>query len=153
MAFAPLAEELRRAGRLAEAVQICRAGLALHPEYATGRATLGRALLDQNELDAALAELEAVLAAAPQHLAALKGVAEIHARRGASVEALATYRRAHELAREDVELARAIAATEDRLATGRAGVGATADAGPRVLLVRRLEQFLDKVLADRTRRA
>lgn len=153
MAFAPLAEELRRAGRLAEAVQTCRAGLALHPEYATGRATLGRALLDQNELDAALTELDAVLVAAPEHLAALKGVAEIHARRGASVEALATYRRAHELAREDVELARAIAEIENSLAPAQAAVATTEDAGPAAGVVRRLEQFLDKVLADRSRRA
>jgi len=153
LAFAPLAEELRRAGRLDEAVQTCRAGLALHPEYATGRAILGRALLDQNQLDAALSELDAVLVAAPEHLAALKGVAEIHARRGAAVEALATYRRAHELAREDADLARAIADIEDSLAPANATEVTTPDAGPAAVVVRRLEQFLGKVLADRSRRA
>ena len=49
-AFAPLAEELRRAGRLPEAIRTCRTGLTIHAEYATARATLGRALLDQGEL-------------------------------------------------------------------------------------------------------
>jgi tetratricopeptide (TPR) repeat protein len=153
LAFAPLAEELRRAGRLPEAVQTCRTGLSIHPEYATARATLGRALLDQGELDAALAELTTVLAAAPEHLAALKGIAEIHARRGNSAEALATYRRAQLLAREDVELGRAISALEEALAPIQPV--AAPDGGPdgeAAVVVRRLEQFLERVVADRARR-
>ena len=112
LSFAPLAEELRRAGQLADAVATCRAGLKRHPEYVTARATLGRALLDQGDLDAALGELTTVLQAAPEHLAALKGVAEIHVERGEIVAALASYRRAFDLAREDHDLARAIAALE-----------------------------------------
>jgi tetratricopeptide (TPR) repeat protein len=82
LAFAPLAEELRRAGRAREAVSVCRSGLAIHPEYLSARATLGRALLDLGQLDDAFVELTAVLAAAPDHLSALKGVAEIRRRRG-----------------------------------------------------------------------
>lgn len=153
LAFAPLAEELRRAGRLGEAVQTCRTGLSRHPEYATARATLGRALLDQGELDAALAELRAVLAAAPEHLAAIKGIAEVHARRGEDADALATYRRAQLLAREDRELARAIAALEHTLApTGLAAATASENDGQTAVVVRRLEQFLDRILADRARR-
>jgi tetratricopeptide (TPR) repeat protein len=124
LAFAPLAEELRRAGRLDEAVQICRAGLALHPEYTTARATLGRALIDKGDLDAALTELSAVLAAAPDHLSALKGVAEIHARRGEPIEPFQA------------------PATPPSAGTD----------GPAAVVVRRLELFLDRVLADRARR-
>ena len=154
LAFAQLAEELRRAGRLPEAVQTCRTGLSIHPEYATARATLGRALLDQGELDAALAELTTVLTAAPEHLAALKGIAEIHARRGNSADALATYRRAQSLAREDAELARAIAALEAAVAPiPPAAAIASAHDGETAVMVRRLEQFLDRVVADRARRA
>jgi len=152
LAFAPLAEELRRAARLGEAVQTCRAGLTLHPEYATARATLGRALLDQGELDDALGELTTVLAAAPEHLSALKGVAEIHARRGDAIEALATYRRAQLLAREDAELARAIAALEQTLTPSHAAVSVNAPEGQSAVVVRRLEQFLDRIVADRDRR-
>jgi len=124
LAFAPLAEELRRAGRLDEAVQICRAGLARHPEYTTARATLGRALIDHGDLDAALVELSVVLAAAPDHLSALKGVAEIHARRGEPLEVLHT----------------------------PVTPAAAGDDGWAALVVRRLELFLDRVLADRARR-
>jgi tetratricopeptide (TPR) repeat protein len=153
LAFAPLAEELRRAGRLGEAVQTCRAGLALHTEYATARATLGRALLDQGALDDALAELTTVLAAAPEHLAALKGIAEIHARRGEDADALVTYRRAQALAREDAELARAITSLEQKLAPGGPAplIGTDTD-GQSAVVVRRLEHFLERVLADRARR-
>jgi predicted Zn-dependent protease len=77
LVFAPLAEELRRAGRVQEAIRVCRTGLAIHPEYLSARATLGRALLDLGQLDDAHAELSAVLAAAPEHLSAIRGIAEI----------------------------------------------------------------------------
>jgi tetratricopeptide (TPR) repeat protein len=93
LAFAPLAEELRRAGRAREAVSVCRTGLAIHPEYLSARATLGRALLDLGQLDDAFAELTAVLAAAPDHLSALKGVEEIRRRRGERDEVVARLER------------------------------------------------------------
>jgi tetratricopeptide (TPR) repeat protein len=146
LAFAPLAEELRRGGRLAEAIDICRKGLARHPEYLSGRATLGRALLDHGDLEASLTELAAVLAAAPDHLAALKGVAEIHARRGDTATALASYRQALALAREDPELSRAIADLEATSAPGPERPPAQPSTP-----VARLEAFLARVLAARAR--
>ena len=42
LAFAQLAEEYRRAGQFAEAVQICQTGLAIHPGYLSARVTLGK---------------------------------------------------------------------------------------------------------------
>ena len=66
IAFAQLAEEYRRAGALEEAVEVCRAGLARHAGYLSARVTLGRALLELGQLDAALEELNAVLAGAPE---------------------------------------------------------------------------------------
>jgi tetratricopeptide (TPR) repeat protein len=146
LAFAPLAEELRRAGQLAEAVATCRAGLSRHPEYVTARATLGRVLLDQGDFDAALAELTRVLQAAPEHLAALKGIAEIHAERGDVDAALVTYRRAFDLAREDLDLARTIAALEAQQPPPSASPAPTSS---RVL--DRLETFLRQILAARVR--
>src|SRR3954469_203899 len=91
IAFAQRAEEHRRAGRFEEAVEVCRAGLAIHPTYLSARVTLGRALLDLQQFDAAQQELEWVLKSAPENLAAIRGLAEIHHRRGALVEALAQY--------------------------------------------------------------
>ena len=66
IAFAQLAEECRRAGRHQEAVDVCRAGLQLHPGYLSARVTLGRALIELNDLDTALAELDHVLKSAPE---------------------------------------------------------------------------------------
>ncbi|MCC7416046.1 MAG: tetratricopeptide repeat protein [Acidobacteria bacterium] len=104
IAFAQLAEELRRAGQIDESIATCRAGLAIHPGYLSARVTLGRALIELDQLDDALAELAHVLASAPENLAAIRGVAEIHHRRGALPEALAQYRAALALARNDPDL-------------------------------------------------
>src|SRR6185503_14720837 len=116
IAFAQLAEECRRAGRFEEAVDVCRAGLDIHPGYLSARVTLGRALVELNALDDALTELEQVLKSAPENLAAIRGLAEIHHRRGSLVEALAHYRAALTLARNDPDLEQTVADLEHRLA-------------------------------------
>src|SRR3989442_8958398 len=104
IAFAQLAEELRRAGQFEESVETCRAGLAIHPGYLSARVTLGRALLELNQLEEAQGELEYVLKNAPENLAAIRGLGEIHHRRGELREALAQYRAALSLARNDPDL-------------------------------------------------
>src|SRR6185436_11887821 len=112
IAFAQLAEECRRAGRFEEAVDVCRAGLDLHPGYLSARVTLGRALVELNALDDAQTELELVLRSAPENLAAIRGLAEIHHRRGSLAEALAQYRAALALAKNDPDLQRTVADLE-----------------------------------------
>ena len=104
MAFAQLAEECRRAGDTEEAVAICRAGLPFHPEYLTARVTLGRALGELGRLDEAQAELQWVLAKAPDNLAANRAMAEIHQQRGDLTSALPYYKKALALAHYDPEL-------------------------------------------------
>jgi predicted Zn-dependent protease len=104
IAFAQLAEELRRNGDAAEAIEVCRAGLRLHPDYLSARVTLGRALLALNEPDAAQDELARVLTSAPENLAALRAIADICRRRGSLSEALSHYRAALALAHNDPEL-------------------------------------------------
>jgi len=126
LAFAPLAEELRRVGRVQEAVRVCRTGLAIHPEYLSARATLGRALFDLGQFDEALVELRAVLAEAPEHLGALRGVAEIERRLAERPSAPAPER-------------------ETEHAPGP-------DAASRVEVIAALERFLAAIVADRLRR-
>jgi tetratricopeptide (TPR) repeat protein len=84
IAFAALAEEYRRAGQLREAIETCRAGLQRHPSYLSARVTLGRALLESGDPGGAQAEFERVVRAAPENLAAIRGLAEIHRRGDAS---------------------------------------------------------------------
>ena len=86
IAFAALAEEFRRMGRHEEAIETCRAGLQRHPAYLSARVTLGRALIETGDYDAAREELETVLRSAPENLAAIRGLAQIHERLGQSTE-------------------------------------------------------------------
>lgn len=82
IAFAALAEEYRRAERYDEAIETCTAGLVRHPSYLSAHVTLGRALMEVGRLQEAQQELEFVLRLAPENLAAIRGLAEIHRRLG-----------------------------------------------------------------------
>jgi tetratricopeptide (TPR) repeat protein len=108
IAFAQLAEEYRRAGSYEEAIATCRAGLEIHPGYLSAHVTLGRALIEVDDLDAAESELMHVLRTAPENLAAIRGLAEIHHRRGNLGEALRFYEGALSLARHDPDLEQTI---------------------------------------------
>jgi len=94
IAFAALAEEFRRAGRHPEAIETCRTGLQRHPSYLSARVTLGRSLVEVGEFREAKEVLEHVLRAAPENLAAIRALAEIHERQGKSPEALDDYHEA-----------------------------------------------------------
>jgi tetratricopeptide (TPR) repeat protein len=81
IAFAALAEEYRRIGNFANAIETCLAGLKRHPSYLSAHVTLGRAFIEVERFDEAERELQFVLKAAPENLAAIRGLAEIHHRR------------------------------------------------------------------------
>jgi tetratricopeptide (TPR) repeat protein len=85
IAFAALAEEYRRAGRFEESIATCTAGLVRHPSYLSAHVTLGRALLEVGRFQDARDELEHVLRLAPENLAAIRGLAEIHQRTGQEI--------------------------------------------------------------------
>jgi tetratricopeptide (TPR) repeat protein len=86
IAFAQLAEEYRRMGEYVEAVKICRDGLQRHPGYLSAQVTLGRALVELKNFDEARTELEAVLKVAPDNLAAIRALADIHQQTGEIAE-------------------------------------------------------------------
>jgi Flp pilus assembly protein TadD len=115
IAFAQLAEECRRAGSYDEAVEVCRAGLAIHPAYVSARVTLGRALIELDRLDDAETELSLVFQSVPDNLAAIRGLAVIHRRRGDLDQALAYYRHALDLAPRDPDLERTVEALSKQI--------------------------------------
>ncbi|RPH61095.1 MAG: tetratricopeptide repeat protein [Acidobacteria bacterium] len=115
IAFAQLGEEFRRAGNFDEAISTCRTGLTRHPDYLSARVTLGRALIETNQLDPAETELNHVLSSAPDNLAALRGMADIFHRRGELPRALKFYRRALTLAQNDPELEQTVGDIERAL--------------------------------------
>jgi len=112
IAFAQLAEEYRRASMFQEAVDVCRAGLSVHPTYLSARVTLGRALVELQQFEDAQRELAQVLQSAPENLAAIRGLADVYHRQGALTEALAQYRAALAIARHDPDLEQTISDLE-----------------------------------------
>ena len=144
IAFAQLAEECRRAGHHQEAVDVCRAGLAVHPGYTSARVTLGRALLQLDRLDDAKAELQRVLAIAPDNLSAIRGLAQIHERQGFLPEALQHYRTALAHAPNDPELEQ----TVTRLTGAASGISA-GEREKAARTIAALEQWLHAIHAAR----
>jgi tetratricopeptide (TPR) repeat protein len=118
--FAQLAEELRKAGQLPEAVRVARQGLLNHPGYPSARMTLGRALLDSRELRGARAEFEAVLRSAPDNILASRYLAECLEGLGDLGSALLQYRATLRLAPGDRHVEAQIRALELRLSPGAA---------------------------------
>jgi tetratricopeptide (TPR) repeat protein len=88
LAFAPLADLYRKAGRTREAIELCQAGLARFPHYVTARLILAKAYLDEGREEAALAEVRAILAARPREAEAHRLASEIHRRAGRFAEAV-----------------------------------------------------------------
>src|SRR5262245_25531432 len=82
LAFAPLADAYRKAGRTEDAVRLCREGLVRYPEYSTARLILAKALLDAGEAEAALAETRDLLARTPADAQAHRLAAEVFRRLG-----------------------------------------------------------------------
>jgi hypothetical protein len=72
------AESVRRAGNPAGAVDLCRDALARFPGHLSARVTLGWALLDLGRFREARVEFETVRLKAPDNLAAIRGLAELH---------------------------------------------------------------------------
>ena len=87
IAFAPLAESLRLAGRQKEAVGICRAGLSIYPEYLAARVTLARALFELERHDEAERELDHIRSLSPGYLPAIRALAGIDQRHAVDVDA------------------------------------------------------------------
>ena len=108
IAFAALAEEYRRVGRIQDAITVCRDGLKRHPSYVSAHVTLGRALFEAGETDAARQEFEGVLRVAPENLAAIRGLAEIQSPRvpDPRLQALTTFLSAIEQARRPLQAGR-----------------------------------------------
>jgi tetratricopeptide (TPR) repeat protein len=82
LAFAQLADLYRKAGRTAEAVALCREGLQRWPHYTTARLILAKTLLSEGQLEAAQAEVDAMLQTSPKDVQCHRLAAEVHRRAG-----------------------------------------------------------------------
>jgi len=87
LAFAPLADAYRRAGRSREAISLCREGLGRFPHYTTARLILAKALMDDGKSEAALTELSVILQSSPRDAQVHRLAAGIHRKAGRLEEA------------------------------------------------------------------
>ncbi|HEV8586433.1 MAG TPA: tetratricopeptide repeat protein [Methylomirabilota bacterium] len=82
LGFALLADLYRKAGRVDDAVAVCRDGLIRHPHYATARLILAKALVTRQDFAGALTEIEAILRVNPKDVQCHRLAAEVHRRLG-----------------------------------------------------------------------
>ena len=90
--FAPLSEAYRKAGLLDEAIDICRDGLRIHPNFIGGRVALARAFFDKKFYEDVVKELEPVVMDAPDNLVAQRLLADSYLVLGRIAQALNSYK-------------------------------------------------------------
>jgi tetratricopeptide (TPR) repeat protein len=90
--FAPLAEAYRKSGLIAEAIEIAREGLRIHPGFIGGRVALARALFDLKNYSEVVEELAPVVQDVPDNLVAQRIIAESYLMLGRIAEALGAYK-------------------------------------------------------------
>src|SRR3990172_7275798 len=89
LAFAQLADLYRKAGRMHDAIVLCRDGLVRYPHYTTARLILAKSLVAEGELAEALAEVGAILELSPKDVQGHRLAAEISRRLGRIDDAVA----------------------------------------------------------------
>ena len=80
--FSRLADSYRKGGDVGQAISICSDGLALHPEYVTGRIILGRCYLEQENFNDAIKEFTRVCKLDRRNQIAIKMLADVFSKQG-----------------------------------------------------------------------
>jgi tetratricopeptide (TPR) repeat protein len=113
--FYPLAEELRKIGRIEEAETVLRSGLEHHSTYLSAWVSLGRILRDRGSLEEAVQVLMRGLALDPENVVTAKLLAHVHLARGNKVEAIKKFKLVTALMPSDDEAAEQIAILDREL--------------------------------------
>ena len=122
LGFALLADLYRKAGRVDDAVAVCRDGLMRHPHYATARLILAKVLMSRQDFAGALAEIEAILRSSPKDVQCHRLAAEVHRRLGRIDEAVRHLERAASLDPGDRESRALLGLLRAGSAAGESGV-------------------------------
>ena len=75
--FAPLADAYRKAGQVDLAIDLCRKGLELHPDYISAYIVYGRCMLDKKDDPGAEQVFRKVMTLDPENVLALKILADV----------------------------------------------------------------------------
>jgi pentatricopeptide repeat protein len=113
--FFPLAEELRKNGKLPEAEQVLRTGLGVHSTYLSAWVSLGRVLREQHKNADAVEALTKALQVDPGNVVAARLLADAYLDLGEKVEAIKKYKLVHALMPSDEELEAKIAQLDREL--------------------------------------
>lgn len=124
--FAPLADELRKAGDLQGAIELCRSHLAQQPGHMSGHIVLGKALYEGGELDEARQTFETALGLDPENLIALRHLGDIARQQGDAYGARQWYQRVLDADPRNEEIAAQIQLLDEMPATEAFGAGAAA---------------------------
>lgn len=89
LAFVKLADAYRQEGLSADAVRLCREGLAAHPDSLLGRVILVRALIAEGAIEDAAVELARARALSPVDPAVLEAAREVEIARKAGADTAA----------------------------------------------------------------
>ena len=108
--FAPLANELRKAGDLSQAIALCREHLPKQPGHMSGYIVFGQALYESGQLDEARSVFEQALALDPENLIALHHLGHIARQQGDTAAARRWYERALETDPRNDDIAHQLAA-------------------------------------------
>ena len=122
--FAPLADAYRKAGQLDQAIELCKSGLARHPDYVSAHIVYGRCMMDQKDDGAAEQVFRKVLELDPENVIAFRVLAEIAERGSRFADAVVWLTRLLAADPMNGDAAEALA-----VAKGKAGAGAGASAG------------------------
>jgi tetratricopeptide (TPR) repeat protein len=104
--FAPLANELRKQGDLAQAISICRTHLPNQPGHLSGHIVLAQALYEATDFEESRAEFQAALAIDPENLIALRFMGDLSIASGDVESARAWYQRVLDAEPRNYEIAR-----------------------------------------------
>jgi len=113
--FYPLAEELRKAGQVAEAEQVLRTGLTTHATYLSAWVSLGRVLRDLKKDGEAVDALNRALQLDPGNVVAARLLADAYLSLGEKVEAIKKYKLVYALLPADEDLKAQIEALDREL--------------------------------------
>jgi tetratricopeptide (TPR) repeat protein len=107
--FAPLANELRKAGELTQAIALCREHLPKQPGHMSGYIVFGQALYESAELDESRVVFEQALSLDPENLIALHHLGHIAKQQGDMASARRWYERALETDPRNDDIAQQLA--------------------------------------------
>ncbi len=75
--FAPLAEAYRKMGQLEQAQALCKKGIQVHANFASGRLAYAKVLLDLNQIEEAYEQLKKATELAPDNILAFHLLGEV----------------------------------------------------------------------------